>query len=164
MDDFDAFWRILCEAFPESEHRSREAHRALLDNPRYRLYFIRENGRIQGFWGLWTLDGFNYIEHIALDSSCRGKGTGTRIFEALFRSGEQPLILEVERPETEEAGRRIAFYERLGLHLNRFDYVQPAMQDGCDPVPMYLMSWPEALDAAGFDGVREQLYRTVYGI
>lgn len=164
MNDFDEFWRILCDAFPESEHRNREGQRVLLDHPLYKLNFIRENNRILGFWSVWRLDPFQYIEHLALDSSCRGKGYGTRLLEQVFRQAAGPLILEVERPDTEEARRRIVFYERLGLHLNRYDYFQPPLQPGYEPVPMYLMSWPEPLGQTEFNAVRKELYAVVYGI
>lgn len=162
MNDFEVFWRILCEAFPECEHRRRESHEALLKHPRYRLNFIREEERILGFWSLWDLGEFRYMEHLALDSSCRGKGYGSKVFEQVFQDAELPFILEVERPDTDKARRRIALYQRLGLHLNRFDYHQPPLQPGCREIPMYLMSWPEPLDEAGFNGIRDKLYETVY--
>lgn len=162
MNDFDEFWRILCEAFPENEHRSRESHAALLKDPLYQLNYIREDGQILGFWSLWNLGSCLYMEHLALDIRCRGKGYGSRVFQQIFETARLPLILEVERPDTEKARRRIELYQRLGLHLNRFDYVQPPMQEGCGSVPMYLMSWPEALGELEFSAIRKQLYETVY--
>lgn len=162
MKDFDEFWRILCEAFPENEHRSREDHKALLNNPIYQLNYIRENQQVLGFWSLWNIGAFSFMEHLALDNSCRGKGYGTKVFEILFSSLDRPLILEVERPDTEEAQRRIALYQRLGLHLNLYDYYQPPLQPGFEPVPMYLMSWPEPLEEDAFNTVRERLYDIVY--
>lgn len=162
MESFETFWRILCEAFPESEHRSREDHLALLENPLYQLNYIREGERIVGFWTLWDLAPYAFMEHLALSALCRGKGYGTVVFEGLFKTLDRPLILEVERPDTETAARRIAFYERLGLHLNRYDYVQPPLQKGQPPVPMYLMSWPEPLTPEQFEEARRLLYTQAY--
>ncbi len=162
MKDFEEFWRILCEAFPENEHRRKERHEALLDHSLYSLHFIREEGRILGFWSLWNLGEFLYMEHLALDSRYRGKGYGSRVFEQIFREAKVPFVLEVERPDTEKARRRIALYERLGLHLNRFDYYQPPLQLGCEKIPMYLMSWPVPLNEAQFTAVRDRLCETVY--
>lgn len=162
MDAFKPFWRILCEAFPESEHRSQEEHLALLSHPRYELNPILCEGSVAGYWSLWKLDTFSFIEHIAVDSAYRGRGLGTQVFQELFSVLKGPLILEVERPVTPEAERRIAFYERLGLHLNRYPYVQPALQTGQPPVPMHLMSWPEPLNRQCYEAVRQELYRIVY--
>lgn len=164
MNDFDEFWRILCEAFHEETHRSREAHEALLKHPLYQLNYIREEGRVLGFWSIWNLGSFRFMEHLAVDSCCRGKGYGSRVFRQLFETSPLPLVLEVERPDTEEARRRIEFYRRLGLHLNPYDYIQPAMQEGCGPVPLYLMSWPDPLGEAGFKEVRRLLYDKVYEV
>lgn len=161
MKDFEEFWRILCESFPESEHRSRHAHRAILDNPIYTLRYIREEGRILGFWSIWDLGCCRFMEHLALDRECRGKGYGSAIFKDIFEE-DKPLILEVEKPHTEEAKRRIEFYRRLGLHLNTFDYYQPPMQEGYGTVPMYIMSWPDPLDKAAFENLRALLYDRVY--
>lgn len=161
MRDFEEFWRILCEAFPESEHRSREAHQAILNNPIYTLNYIREEGHILGFWSIWDLGSSRFMEHLALDKSCRGKGYGSAVFKKIFMD-EKPLILEVEKPDTEVARKRIELYQHLGLHLNTFDYYQPPMQEGFGTVPMYMMSWPEPLNKPTFNNIRGVLYDRVY--
>lgn len=161
MRDFDEFWRILCEAFPESEHRNRAAHEALLNHPEYTLHFIREEDKIFGFWSIWDLGSCRFMEHLALDKSCRGRGYGSAVLKEIFKD-EKPLILEVEKPDTEEARRRIELYRRLGLHLNTFSYYQPPMQDNCTAVPMYIMSWPKPLDKDSFNQLRIILYDRVY--
>ncbi len=161
MKDFEEFWRILCESFPDSEHRSRHAHEIILENPIYTLRYIREEGRILGFWSIWDLGDCRFMEHLALDTSCRGKGYGSAIFKEIFNDNI-PLILEVEKPDTEDAGRRIEFYRRLGFHLNAYDYYQPPMQEGFGTVPMYVMSWPNPLDKTTFNNLRSLLYDRVY--
>ncbi len=162
MNDFDVFWRILCEAFPEEEHRNREGQEALLNNPAYHLHYIREEGQILGFWSTWDFESFLFVEHLALDSVCRGKGYGTSALQQIFDTAGKSVILEVEKPETEKAKRRIALYERLGLHLNTYDYFQPPLQTGQGCVPMYIMSWPSLLNEMDFKRVRSELYRIVY--
>ncbi len=163
MNDFEEFWRILCEAFPENEHRSRVDHEALLDHPLYQLNYIREDGKILGFWSVWNLSSFLFVEHLALDRRCQGKQYGSAALNRIVGTAGLPLVLEVEKPETEDARRRIGFYQRMGVHLNPFDYFQPPLQVGCDIVPMHLMSWPDPLDEAGFTAIRKELYDTVYG-
>lgn len=162
MEHFEVFWRILCEAFPESEHRSREDHLALLDKPFYQLNTILKEDEPVGFWSLWDLEGFVFMEHLAVDAACRGEGHGTAVFRELFKTLDRPLVLEVERPDTAAAVRRIALYQRLGLHLNPYDYVQPPLQKGQETVPMHLMTWPSPLSPEAYEAVRDTLYALVY--
>ena len=53
----------------------------------------------------------------------------------LISSTEKPIILEVERPVSQDAVRRIDFYESLGFHLNVFDYIQPPIDEGSEVDP-----------------------------
>lgn len=44
----------------------------------------------------------------------------------LFDIAGQDVLIEVEKPETEEARRRIAFYEKNGFRMREdINYVQP---------------------------------------
>lgn len=164
MDDFRRFWEILCEAFPEEEHRSREDHEALMTNPAYEITYIRENSRIVGFYSLWDLGAFVFMEHFAFDAEYRGKGLGAKYLQALFKELNRPLVLEVEVPATQDAKRRIAFYEAQGLHFNRYAYVQPPLQVMCRAVPMHLMSWPQPLTEEMYHKYKKRLYHVVYDI
>jgi len=73
-------------------------------------------------------------------------------------------VLEVELPTDELTRRRIAFYRRHGMHLNEREYAQMPLRAGDMPVPMYLMSSPDELNAEEFVRVRREIYRHVYGL
>ncbi len=81
---------------------------------------------------------------------------------ALLEISKQPMILEVEPPFTQEAQRRINFYERLGFHLNDFEYWQPPYEEEKPWVRLQLMSSLRPLTSSEFKSVRNQLYASVY--
>ena len=157
--EFDGVYDRMVESFPLDERRDREDARALLADPRYRLCHIEEGGRRVGFVAFFLLCGVTFVEHLSIDKSCRGKGLGTRVLSLLAEKGN--LVLEVELPLTEEAKRRIAFYERAGFFQNEYPYAQPAYRaTGC-PVPMILMSYPGPLESP--PETAALLYREIYG-
>lgn len=163
-EDFDVFWRFYCESFPETERRSRRQLVQLLNRPEYAAELLWNNGEMTGFWDRWEFGEFLYVEHIAYAPEYRGKGLGRRFFRQLMASASKPIVLEVERDDSPERIRRIRFYEGIGMHLNRFPYVQPPLQPGLASVPMFLFSWPEPLTAEAYDSVKARLYRSVYGV
>jgi len=160
---FDQIYALMERSFPVSEYRTREGQRRLLSNPSYRLYTTEESGRIVAFLSLWRLDGFRFIEHLAVDPDLRGGGVGRALLlRALNAERDAPAVLEVEPPETELSKRRIGFYQRNGFHLHDFPYCQPPMRPGQEPLPLRLMSWPIPLDPAALVRVRDELYARVY--
>jgi hypothetical protein len=76
----------------------------------------------------------------------------------------KPVFLEVEPPSTEIARRRINFYERIGFHLNKFDYLQPALQGGQKPLLLKNMTYPNPLEEVFFDYCKKIIFENVYGI
>ena len=63
------------------------------------------------------------------------------------------------------AVRRIHFYERNGFVLNPYeDYVQPALSEEAKDLPLRIMTYPSGVSREGYEGIRQQLYRKVYGL
>ncbi|MNY54601.1 hypothetical protein D3C86_1904940 [compost metagenome] len=74
------------------------------------------------------------------------------------------MLLEVEPPAGELEQRRIGFYERLGFHLNPYDYVQPPLRTGQPDLPLRIMTYPRPIRKSEFQLYREILYTEVYKI
>ncbi|TXK49812.1 GNAT family N-acetyltransferase [Pontibacter qinzhouensis] len=129
-------------AFPVAERREFEQLLALLEEPDMHLHAALEQQQLAGFCIFWELPGFLFVEHLAVVPEQRGLGLGTKIVKWLQRKASgKPLFLEVERPVTDTARKRIVFYERLGFTLYpTFDYLQPAYSRSGQQVPLYLMS------------------------
>ncbi|GKV55925.1 N-acetyltransferase [Sporosarcina sp. NCCP-2222] len=163
--EFDQLYALMEESFPISERRTYEGQKALLTDPHYRLVTKSDtNNQIIAFIASWEFTAFRFVEHIAVDPFMRGSGTGGKLMASYLEESLKPVILEVELPDTELAKRRIGFYERLGFHLNPFDYVQPPLQKGQADLPLYIMSYPRLITEEEFSQIREILYANVYKV
>ena len=163
--DFPQLYCLMEEAFPQNERRTRQGQETLLDNPAYHVLVEKaEDGVLRAFLTYWKLDGFIFAEHFAVNSAIRGGGLGSKMLRYFLQQESLPVILEVEHPETEIAARRIGFYERLGFHLNLYDYVQPAMQENTAPLALYLMSYPSPLSEDQYQRCKKEIYQRVYRV
>lgn len=164
VGDFDEVFEIMEASFPEDELRPREEQRALMDEDYYDIYVERnEEGAIAGFLAVWRFDDFLYVDHFAVNPRLRGGGIGSRMIGALKEMSDDIICFEVELPETRDAQRRIAFYERNGFYLCEGDYTQPPISAGKQALPMKLMA-SVPIDNARFEWIVSELYSKVYGI
>ena len=143
---WDSLVSIYLDSFPIDERRPLESIAHLLaTEPRYAMYAIcdedarRTSGDVIGLLTTWSFDEFVYVEHFAISSSLRSQGYGTEALSTFIQSQQKPLILEAEPPTDETTRRRIRFYERHGLTLFDFPYMQPAYTAESHPVPLCLM-------------------------
>lgn len=152
-------------AFPEDERREWSSLLSLCDAcPAFELRVIYDGDREVGFITVWRWDDWRYVEHFAVDASCRGRGTGADVLRALLAEDHRPVILEVEIPVDEISRRRVEFYRRLGFVLHdNVSYMQPSYGEGRKPLPMYLMTYGVPQDR-GLSAVVDILYREVYGV
>ncbi len=162
-EEFDQIFAILEENFPRDEHRGKTAQRAILSDPRYRIYVEGKVGEIQGFIGVWQLTGVTFIEHFAVAAPFRNKGLGAKMLHELCAFVAAPLCLEVELPDTALARRRISFYERNGFFYNDYPYAQPAFSPDRAAVPLRLMT-SSPLTAAEFKALKTVIYQEIYQV
>lgn len=160
-DQFGKIYHMLDQSFPEQELRTAAGQRALFANPYYRAVVSLASGRqpprLSGRVGVWSVP---LCGTFAVAPAGRGKGIGGEFLRRYQQSGTTSVILEVEHPNTEIAARRIGFYERHGFVLNHYEYYQPAMREGQKPLPLLIMSWPQALGRGGIPrGAARALYR-----
>ncbi|MCI8948608.1 MAG: GNAT family N-acetyltransferase [Lachnospiraceae bacterium] len=173
LDQFEEIYQIYEEAFPDAEKRSKEGQRRVLENTRYHLRAVRENksgqGPIIAFLGYWVLDSCIFLEHLATTASCRGKGYGCQLIQECIEEGREkgkPLFLEIEPVNQIDpmTGRREQFYHRCGFVTNHFFYEQMPLKEGDRPIPLWIMSWPEAVSEEQFLPYKGEIYSQVYGV
>ncbi|WP_099204150.1 GNAT family N-acetyltransferase [Scatolibacter rhodanostii] len=162
--EFEEVFSLMKQAFPKTEMRSYQAQKDLLQNPLYHLLVRKDEGAITAFFAYWETPTLCFGEHFAVSDSLRGQGIGGLMLDKLTQNCQVPFVLEVELPETELAKRRIAFYRRHGFYLNEYTYFQPALQENCEKIPLYLMSHRLSLDEEAFISIRDQLYQEVYHV
>ena len=160
--DFDQLYEILKESFPADELRSRQEHQELLDHPGYQVWAHYSGQELQGFLTVWDLDTVAFIEHFAVKSNCRNGGLGSRMLQALSQKMGKRLCLEAELPETDLAKRRLEFYRRNGFAVNTYPYLQPALEEGKCPVPLYILTTDGGINEEEFEKLVDQIYKAVY--
>lgn len=111
----------------------------------------RDDGLFAGFAHVVLLDRAVYLLYMAAAASLRGAGVGSSLLAEVKQMAdwrEQPMILEVEDPDTltgdarNLAERRIGFYRRHGFRVLRgISYLQtvPFYPEG---LPMLIMVCP----------------------
>ena len=164
--EFDAIFSIMEQSFPLDEYRAYEEQKALFVNPEYEIYtwHEKEEEPIAAFAAVWEFDNMVFLEHLAVDLEYRNGGIGAKVLQALKQIFDKKICLEVELPETDLAKRRIGFYERNGFFLNSYDYIQPSLSKGRNPIPLLIMTTGRRIEKEEFVEIRDALYEKVYGV
>ncbi len=163
-NDFNMVYQIMEDSFPIDERRPYNKQKDLLLNDIYRIYVVldEDNNQIKAFAAIYELDSFTFLEHFAVSSMYRNQGLGGQILHELMKLYCKPVCLEVEPPDTDIAIRRIAFYKRNGFCFNDYPYVQPALAESQNPIPLKLMYSGKLLSQVEFKQVRDKIYKDVY--
>lgn len=184
---WDSLVRIYRESFPIDEQRPIESiARLLTEEPRYTMHAIIDDNyaaelqavgqaptansqrpianspKLLGLLTTWHFEEFIYIEHFAIDPTLRSQGYGSEALKAFIHEHGKPIVLEAEPPTDALSIRRIKFYERIGLTLYDFPYMQPAYTEDSHPVELRLMGTIDT-EATPLTDVEQQLHREVYG-
>ena len=155
--DYPRFLELYNSSFPENERRlyksaEHVASFVRMKGGKFRGFAVDdntgdpellkpENHLFLGFLTYWVFEGYVYIEHFAVSPEHRGRNIGARMLGHLFRTVSPDVLIEVEKPDTEEARRRIAFYERNGFRLREdINYVQPPYSAAQSGLEMMLMT------------------------
>lgn len=161
---FDSFYQLLSKSLPDNETRTREDQRRLLEHPSYQLFVKIDAGKVKAVLAVWEFEKLRFIEHFAVDASLRGGGIGSQMLLEYLVREDKPVVLEVEKPQSEWARRRIGFYERAGFVLNEYAYMQPPLRTGQEELPLFVMSYPGSVDLKAFEQIKKTLYKEVYGV
>lgn len=174
---------IFDGSFPPEERLLFAEIAASLDRGERLCFLAREAGEAVGFaivLPLPDVPGVALLDYLAVAEARRGQGIGSALLEALRarldRPGAVGIILEVEPPHTAQDAaerrrreRRIAFYQRHGIHL--LELARPYMMDAYTEtglLEMRLMWWPLG-PAGGLPSAElvarciRSLFVTVYG-
>ena len=97
--DFEEVYRIMEQSFPADERRKKEGQQKLLDEEKYELLGVRNEGGLLAFLAVWEFAEFVFIEHFAVSEKARNSGIGGKMLEELARQKAGKVVLEVELPE-----------------------------------------------------------------
>ena len=162
---------LLVSAFPASERRGLELQRQYADgNEKFKVYAALEGEKFVGFFTLWTLGAFRFVEHLAIVPECRGCGYGTRLLQQIKELSPQPLLLEIEKGESAEQRARKKFYERSAFLALEIPYLQPPYEAGGEAIEMHLMMYASEVEKCHIflpetvGKIIKIIYAEVYGI
>jgi GNAT superfamily N-acetyltransferase len=156
------FRTLYEEAFPPDERRDWNRLVELLYNPYFNFIGIYNEQKVVGFYTIWNLGEFNFMEHFAIRDAERGKGFGTQVLQQILSTISILLILEVELSNTHLGLKRIEFYERMNFLLSEVVYYQPPYAAGKNKVRMQIMSNPERIQTDDFADIQNRIYEVVY--
>lgn len=162
--DFDSFFNILDNSFPQNERRDYFSQKNLLSISKYRPFVFKENDEVLALMATWEFDDFVYVEHLAVDSKLRGKGVGTSLIKNYLNKCNKKVFLEVEPPNCDTSKKRISFYKKIGFSFNDFYYLQLPLNPGDSPLRLNIMSYPESIGEKEFEKYKKDIYRDVYGV
>ena len=80
---FEALYAIYCESIGLREQKSKADLAAMVFKPNYRLLLARDDTSVVGFSIVFVADSesFCLLEYMAVDTSHRGGGVGSQLFE-----------------------------------------------------------------------------------
>ena len=165
FEESEFFKQVYMTSFPEDERREwYDLKNIIVQKKQFIPYIIYEEQKMVGIITTWILGEFIYIEHFAVHPEQRSAGIGFRAMENLKQKLRAPIVLEVEKPETEIAKRRINFYTRLDFKLHERTYIQPAYGEGKKPIELYLMSYNYSKFKQQFDQIVKLIHTEVYDV
>ena len=160
---FEEVFKLMEKSFPKDEYRTKENQKKLLKNPMYKLDVKTDkSGKTIAFLASWDFPKFTFIEHLAVDPSWRGKGTGSKIMKDFIKNSKKPIVLEIEIPNDEISIKRKNFYEKLGFKLNNHEYYQLPLRKGDKPMKLNLMSYPNEIPDETFEIIENIIQSYVY--
>lgn len=162
--DYDKIFDLMAASFPSDEYRTYDEQKALLDNPFYQVYVLKDsdNNSIKAFIAVWEFEDFAFIEHFTVNPEYRNGGIGAKILKEMVGLLGKTICLEVEPPEDELSARRIGFYQRNGFFLNPYPYVQPSISKGKNAISLIVMTSGRAVSEEEFESYKKVLYAKVY--
>lgn len=161
---WSSFVDTYTSSFPLDEQRPTDSIAQLLTSEKRftAMVLLDDTSRHMGILTTWRFSTFIYIEHFALSPHMRSKGFGTLVLQTFIQHNTLPIILEVEPPTDTLTQRRVSFYERCGLRLYDYPYIQPPYTPELSEVPLRLMgTLPQETPLTT---VAELLHREVYGV
>lgn len=163
-DDLAHLEQGYCHTFPRDERRPWTSLISPDHSERMHPYAVYHDSDLIGFLVLWDVERWCFVEYLMTLTEWRGRGLGALILRTArhITARHRPFLLEVEPPTTSTlAQRRIAFYERSGLRLQPFDYIQPAYTNETKPIPLCLMSTRD-ITPDEYPALVRSLHSTVY--
>lgn len=168
---FESCHAICASVIERSEQKAEADLRATFVSPDYVFLAARRDDRVLGFASLFMPadEPFWLLEYLAVSHEAQGAGLGATLFaSAVACAGDRTGLLEVDAlpPDDDDrrgkAGRRLAFYGRLGCRrVAGVDYLLPLDTYGTPPPMLLLANAPAHVSSLRRDCM-ERWLRLIY--
>ena len=153
---FPAAFALYKRTFPPEERRDQKEQLRVMREEDYHYCVLEENGAFLGIMLYWELGTLCYLEHFAIREDLRGEGIGTKALD-LLKGQKKQIVLEIEKPQTEQQKKRRSFYLRNGFTENPHDHIQVKFHPNDPDLPLLLLSQGRALTAREYNDFRQLL-------
>ncbi len=161
--NFAFFWELYVASFPAEERREYDYQVRTLGKKDYHLDILLKDSEPIGFIAWWDFRDVCYVEHFAISVEHRGQGYGEAALGDFIAQCQKPLLLEVEHPDSDINRRRIAFYERMGLHLTPHPYAHPSYHNPLAPmVSLRIMTHPTVITERQLSEFKEEAFQKIH--
>ncbi len=158
---FEEFRRLYGTSFPIFEKRTEDQQEYAFGCSQYHLAEYWEGSTFIGFISYWEFDSLIYIEHLAIDTTLRGKGYGSQMLDSFLASTSKTIILEIDPVVDEISRARLRFYERCGFRHNGYQHRHPAYREGYQPHPLVVLSSRRQMTPEEYDEFSRNLKEIV---
>lgn len=159
---FESVWRTYECSFPEFEKRIKNDQIRVLEDGRYKVYAITDEGCYVGFITIWDFDKYCFIEHFAIDPEDRGKSYGKEIIKKIQQLYiGKVIILEIDPPIDDISKRRLSFYEGLGFIISDTHHLNLPYRKGGEGHRLYVMTYPNPITQSEYEIFNNFLYTEV---
>ena len=163
VEQYNYIEQLMVGTFPPNEYRPLTELREYTDcRENFHMNVVLDGCNPIGLIAYWDFEKFYYIEYLAMDSSLRNKGYGTKTLQAFCSELDKPVVLEIELPDTEEAIRRKQFYERNHFVAWPNEYFQPPFREGDGLLPVMICCYGNLIPETHFELVKRQIHTEVY--
>lgn len=164
-NEFNDAYEIFKEAFPRSELRDYDKMKSFFDDGILVFKGIKKQDELVCVLLVWELDSCIFLENFAVKKEERGHGFGAMMLEDIRNAyNDKMIVLEVEEPYDDLSERRVGFYKRNHFVLNDFGYMQPALNEEINEIPLFIMSANINLDEEAFMPMKKEIFKTVYQV
>ena len=163
LKEFDLVFDEIENSFITDERRDRKDAFRLFESEKYDILLIISEETVIGFFTVWKILDFCFIEHFVIIEKYRSRGYGAEALGLLYKLFSK-IVLETEPCIGEIQRRRLGFYKRCGFFLNEYPYMQPAISKGKREVPLMIMTYGKKITRMKFNDIKFVLYTNVYKI
>lgn len=158
---YNEFIELYGTSFPIFEQRTEAQQRSAFEDERYNLETYIEDDKFIGFISYWEFDSYIYIEHLAINSSLRGEGYGSRLLREFAQRSGKMLLLEIDPIVDEISAKRLRFYEHNGFVANIHTHRHPPYRESFEGHQLIVLTTEREINKAEYEQFSSDLKEVV---